>query len=818
MIRNYLIIAWRSLRRNQGFSLINILGLCAGLTCFMLIMLYVRSESGYDTFHEDSDAIYRVALERKYPGRSRQYAIIPHSFAEAFTQEFPEVENSCRLFFFNNITYVKDGPEVREENHWIWADSTFFDLFSIPLLVGDAQKALSEPNSIVLTEAAAERYFGSDWRSQQVVGEVLDIVANDNDRQITGVCANIPQESHLVGDIIESSKSFGFLEQPNYINFSAYTYLRLNPQANVAALESRIPDLVVKYASGPVLESFGVDYAQYQQQGNGYRYFLQPLPDIYLDSNLENEMKPPGSRSRIHFFVLIAILIIAIAAINFMNLSTARSTNRAREVGIRKTLGSERGQLIRQFLFEAVVLAVVAGLLAVIITALLLPAFNQLTHKALSLQEITQPSFLAMVGMLILGTGLIAGIYPALFLSGFSPLQAMRGKVDGGKGSLLLRNGLVVFQFSISIFLIVATMMVYRQLQFTQNKQLGFSKDSLVTLQSTGRLDGVETETFKNQLKNIPGVVAVGGCSNQPGESFPGTSFRAQGASETTTGSAIWIDEGYLDCMAMELVDGRAFSEEYEDSTSMLINQSAMREMGLTNPIGTQVTTQDDFLNADPENPTQYTIVGVVDDYHFQSLHHQITPLFFLHNSRNFTPGSDNQIPVRLQGENVPAALAAIEKIWNRFEPETPFRHAFLDHQWAALYDQEVTSRKVFGLFSLLAIFIACLGLLALANYMTEQRIKEIGIRKVLGATTGGIVALLSRNYILLVGLSILIAVPLAYYFLDQWLQGFAYRASLAWWVFATGGLIAIIIAGSTVAYTGIRAAISDPMKSLKSD
>ncbi|MDH3649559.1 MAG: ABC transporter permease [Saprospiraceae bacterium] len=819
MYKNYLVTAWRNLVRNKGYTLINILGLAIGLTCFILIILYVKSELGYDSFHEEADQIYRVALERKYPGRSRHYAIIPHSFAQSIEDDIPEVKESCRLFYFaQNTVFIKQGEDVREETRFMWADSTFFEVFSLPLLSGDPASALVEPNSLVLTESMAEKYFGQQWKSLNILGELIDFPQTEDDPKVTGVCADFPANSHMIADFLMSSSSMNFLEQPNYINFSAYTYLLLNDNAKPAQVEAKLPDLVTRYASGQILTQFGVQYEEYQRQGNGYRYFLQPLRSIYLNSNLESEMKPPGSRSRIYFFTLIAILIITIAGINFMNLSTARSATRAREVGIRKTMGSDRAQLVYQFLTEALIIAIFAGIIALVASMTVLPFFNGITSKELDWTSIVELKSIGLFTGLVLLVGLLSGLYPALFMSGFRPLQAIRGRLMKQTGGLGLRNALVVFQFGISVFLIISTMMVYRQLQYTQNKDLGFVKESVVTLRNAGGMTVSESETFKNELRQVPGILAVGGCSNQPGDLFFGMSMRANGAIETTTGSGLIVDERYIDCMKMNVVDGRSFSEDFGDSLSIMINESAVREMDLEDPVGKIVTSQDGFLNPDPENPQEYRIVGIVGDFHFQSLHHRISPLFLIHNDRNFNAGVDNLVTVRLKTQNLTSTLQEMENLWRRTQPATPFRYSFLDQQWAHLYDQEITSRKVFSLFSLLAIFIACLGLLALASYMTEQRIKEIGIRKILGASIGGIVGLLSKNFLKLVIVSIIIAVPLAYYFLNNWLNSFAYRTSLSWWVFGLAGVIALLIAGLTVSYTTIRAALSNPMNSLRNE
>ncbi len=815
MLKNYLTIAWRNIIRNRGYAFVNIIGLAIGIACFSLIMLYVNDELGFDKFHRKGDRIYRVALERKYPGRSRHYAIIPPGYAAAFQNDLAEVEMTCRLLYIGAGGFLlKQGENVYEEDFAIWSDSTFFDMFDIPLLKGNADDALRQPNFVVLTESSARKYFGD----ADPVGKVLDIVQNENDLRVTAVCADVPQNSHLRFDMIMSSSSLQFIQEPNYINFSAYTYLLTKEGADPKALEAKIPDLVVKYASGPVLRNFGVNYEEYQRQGNGYRYFLQPLRDIYLGSNLESELRPSGSKQRVHFFMAIAVLIIIIACINFMNLATARSAMRAREVGIRKTLGSPRHQIALQFLSEALLITGVAVVLAWTIDRLALPFFNQLTDKAFTVSHLLQPGFLGLMLLVMVVTGLLSGSYPAAALSAFKPLDVVRGRFASTRKGALLRNGLVVFQFGVSVFLIISTILVYRQLAFTQNKNLGFDKESLISIRVGGGFTAQKSETLKEQIRHVTGVEAVSGCSTQPGQDYFGVSFRPQGANETTTGSGILVDEGYIECMKMEIVDGRSFSEDFSDTLSIVVNEAALREMEITDPIGKTLTSNSNLFNAANDSMVAYSIVGVVKDFHFQSLHHVISPLFFIHNQRGFIPGVDNLITVRLKPGDIQGSLRNIEGLWKQAQPETPFGFAFLDREWAHLYEREMTTRRVYGFFSLLAIFIACLGLLALAAFTTEQRTKEIGIRKVLGASISGIVGLLSKDFLKLVLIALLVASPIAWYLMNQWLQGFAYRINIDWWVFVLSGAIAVLIAFLTVSFQSVKAAVMNPVESLKNE
>ncbi|MCB9294736.1 MAG: ABC transporter permease [Lewinellaceae bacterium] len=818
MWQNYLKIAWRNLLRNRSYALVNILGLAVGLACFMFIILYVQDELSYDRWQERGDRIYRMALERKYPGRSRHYAIIPPGYGEVLKKEFPEVEEACRLFFFEEFGIVlKRGSEVFKEEQVVWADSSFFELFSIPLLKGDARTVLARPNTAVLTEKLAKKYFGDE----NPVGKVLEQPQAEQGLEVTGVCADVPENSHLRFGLLVSSATLDMLagaDAPNFVNFSAYTYLLLHPGASPEQLERKFPELVVKYASGQVLSQFGVNYEEYQRQGNGYRYFLQPLPDIYLDSKLEAEIRAPGSRRQVYFFTAIALLILVIASINFMNLATARSAGRAREVGIRKTLGSSRSAISLQFFAEALLIGLVSGVLAYGINLLALGPFNDIAGKAMPAERLYRWPFLLTVAGAAAATGLLSGIYPALALSAFRPVEVLRGKAMQQTKGVGLRNALVAFQFSISIFLIACTIVVYRQLAFTQNKDLGFDKEQVVSLKGADNLDARENETFKEALSKLPGVAAVSGCSSQPGQQYFGISFQPPGAEEMTTGSGLIVDEGYVECMSMKLAAGRSFSEAFADSLSILVNEAAVREMGLENPVGARLTSPDGFLNKVEGERTVYTIIGVLEDFHFQSLHHPISPLFLVNHQQNFMPEVDNLITARLEAGDIQGTLQRIERLWEEQQPELPFQYAFLDRDWAELYDKEMAAREVFGLFSLLAIFIACLGLLALAAFTVEQRTKEIGIRKILGASVAGILGLLSRDFLRLVALALALATPLSWYAMKVWLDGFAYRTTLAWWAFALAGALALGIAFLTVSYHSLRAALGNPVEALRNE
>lgn len=810
MLRNHLKLAFRHMWRKKGYTLINILGLAIGIACFLLIFLFVWDESSFDKFHEKGEDIYRVALDRKYPGRMRSYAIIPHSYAEMMETDLPEVKEAVRLFYFQgNALSFKANDNVFEEPEAMWADSQFFELFSIPLLSGETATALNKPNTVVLTESAANKYFGT----QDPIGKVLDIPGTPDDLVVTGICGDVPPNSHLRFNMLISSSSFDFLQTPNFVNFFAYTYLWLEPGTDPAAVEAKFPQMVRKYAGGPIQRQFNVSYDDYIAAGNGYDYYLQPLQDIYLTSNLENEIKPPGSTTRNYIFGIIGLFILVIAIINFMNLSTARSTERAQEVGIRKTLGVRPKQLINQFLSEAILVSLFSLVLSLVLLVFMLPLFNDLSGKTFTLGQMMGWRSVVLLPLLALGIGLLAGSYPAAVLSRFRPIEVLKGKLTATRHGIALRNGLVVFQFMISVILIISTIIVFNQLQFIRNKELGFNQEKVLSLRGANVLN-TQTEAFKEELLKLPEVSEVGGCNTMPGEAFFGTSFRKEGDTETAFGSGITIDEDFINCLEMELLDGRNFSDAFNDSLSLLINETAIKELQMENPIGKRLITINANFQTGEETLTTYTIVGLVKDFHFQSLHQAISPVYFFHNENE--TGASNVLSLRLQANDLQQTIQKVENIWTRFSPDQPFRYSFLEGDLSSLYVAEQVSQRIFGLFSLLAIFIACMGLLGLAAYITLQRTKEIGIRKVLGASTANLISLLSKDFLKLVFIALLLGSPLAWFAMNKWLENFAYRVDVNWTVFLLAGFLSIIIAFITISFQAIKTARANPIKALK--
>ncbi|MBI2731616.1 MAG: ABC transporter permease [Sphingobacteriales bacterium] len=819
MIKNYFKVAIRNLLKRKGFTLINVLGLATGMTVCMLIVLFIQSELSYDTQHKKGDSIYRVALERYYPGRSTSYAIIPQSIGEAIKTEYPEVLDYTRVFNFggNGNFFLKFGDKVFEEKRVMAVDTNFFNVFTANTLFGDAATALAKPNSAVVTETAANKYFGS---ASDAVGKEFKTDGNNDSTNhfvITAVVKDWPENSHFLFDILLSDNTFPFIKRPNYINFSAQTYLLLNKNASYKSLEAKFPEIIKKYVAGEISKNFAQSWEDFAKAGNGYRYFLQPLKKIHLISDLEAEFKPNGSMTAVYMFAIVAVFILFLACINFVNLSTARSVERAKEVGIRKTFGSERKALMSQFLTESVIISFISMLVAFGLIVLLLPVFNKLSGKEMSVLYFLQPQWILIFTGFAVVTGFIAGLYPAFILSSFNPIEVLKGRFKSNRAGLMLRNGLVVFQFAISVILIIATIVVNYQMTFMLGDKLGFKKDHVIVIERTDLLDKQLT-AFKTEVEGLSGVQSATGTSTLPGnQNFFGVSYQPEGTKSPMTGRGIIVDEDFAKTLGLELKEGRFFSKDFStDTLGVVLNERAVKELGLTKPIGARLTTSDDFLNAPDGSPYVYTVLGVVKDFHFHSLHEPISPLVFSNNKK--FGGFAGLVALRINGDQFKSVLSSLENSWKKFVKERPFHYYFLDQSLADQYKAEQTTQKVFTIFSVLAIFIACIGLLGLAAYATHLRKREISIRKVLGASTGKITTMLSADFLKLVIIASVIAFPVAWLVMNKWLQDFAYRVNIAWWIFAIAGTLAVLIALFTISMQAIKAAVTNPVKSLRTE
>jgi putative ABC transport system permease protein len=815
MLKNYFKVAIRSLLKRKSFTVINILGLATGMAVCLLIVLFIQDELSYDNFEKNGDNIYRVVLERKYPGRSTSYSMIPLSIGEAIQHEYPEVLQSTRLFDFlgNGYFMVKIGDKNFEERHVLSADSNFFSVFTAKLLKGNSETALQNPNAAVINETTAKKYFGS---VENAMGKTFE---SDNAAQflITGVCKDWPHNSHFTFDILISNATNPFIRQPDYTSFSAHTYLLLNPHTSPQALEAKLPHIIEKYVAGDIEKSFGVSYQQFQAAGNGYHYYLQPLKKIHLISDLEGELRPNGSLRSVYIFSIIAIFILVIACINFINLSTARSVERAKEVGIRKTFGSEKKSLITQFLLESVLVSLLSIVVAALLILVLLPVFNNVSGKELSVTYFMAPAKILMLIAFAVLIGLIAGLYPAFILSSFNPIMVLKGRFKSNRFGLALRNSLVVFQFAISVILIICTIVVNRQMRYMLGDKLGFKKDHIIEIKRADLL-GDKVKSFNNELSGISGIETVSNASSFPGQGgFFGIAFQAVGVKEPMTGRAVIADDQYAALLDLQLKEGRFFSKDFStDTLAVIVNEKAVQELGLKQAIGARLTTTNNNLNAPDGKQYQYTVIGVAKNFNFQSLHQKIEPLVFV-NAEKFKR-AQGTTGVRIKGDNFKSTLLSIENSWKHFVPGSPFHYEFLDRSLADQYTTEQTTQRVFTIFSTLTIFIACIGLLALAAYATQLRLREISIRKVLGASVSNIIGMLSRDFLKLIIISALVAFPLAWWAMHQWLENFAYRTEIPWWIFLIAGLIAVLIALFTISFQAIKAAIANPVESLRSE
>lgn len=817
MFRNYVKVAFRNLLKRKGFSLINISGLATGMAVCLLIILFIQSELSFDKQHEKANDIYRVVLERSYPGRSTSYSIIPQSIGGAIKAEYPEVLESTRLFNLtgNGGFFLRIGEKTFDEKRVLAADSNFFRVFTSKMLHGDATTALEKPNSAVLNETTAKKYFGT----ADAVGKQFETDGNDTTLtyMVTGVVADWPDNSHFLFDMLISTNTFQFVRRPNYTSFAAYTYLLLSPNSSYKGLEAKFPGVIKKYVSPEINRIFNQSWEDFQKAGNGYKYYLQPLTKIHLISDLEAELRPNGSMTAVYIFAVVAVFILSLACINFINLSTARSVERAKEVGIRKTFGSEKKALIGQFLIESIMVSFAGMLLAFGLIILLMPAFNAISGKELTISYFLQPAWLLILAAFVLITGFVAGLYPAFVLSSFNPIMVLKGRFKSNRHGLALRNGLVIFQFAISVILIISTIVVNTQMNYMLGNKLGFKKDHVIVVE---RADLVEDQfaAFKNELLGISGVESASGTSTMPGnQNFFGATWREVGSKSPMTGRGMIVDEDYHKTLGLELKEGRFFSKDFStDTLAVVLNEKAVKELGLKTAIGSRLTSTTGLFNGPNDAVYTYTVVGIVKDFHYHTLHEPISPLVIA-NSKKFGGGS-GLLALRVTGDNFKTSLASIGNVWEKFVKEKPFNYYFLDRSLADQYKAEQTTQTIFTIFSGLAIFIACIGLLGLAAYSTQQRTREISIRKVLGASESSIIAMLSKDFIRLVLISSAIAFPIAWWGMNKWLEDFAYRVNVGWWIFIVAGVAALLIALFTVSTQALKAAFTNPVKNLRAE
>ncbi|MFZ1370232.1 MAG: ABC transporter permease [Ferruginibacter sp.] len=818
MIKNYFKIAWNNLKRNKVFSFINIFGLSVGLASCMLITLYIINELSYDRYQQHGDQIYQVATTFIQQGKETKMPNTPAPLAMAMQQEFPEVEQSTRLMglFAEDKTllqYKEQDGEAKSfyETKGYLADSTFFRMFTYEFIEGNPASALNDPNTVVLSAEIAEKLFGKNSALNKLI-HISSSSNGDHDFLVTGVFKPNEQPSHIDARFFLSMKG-GDMEtyiRENGNNFANnnmfFSYLQVKPGSNIKNLVAKFPAFIDKYA-GKDLKAQGFDKKQ----------FLTALKDIHLRSGLTSNVTPPGSMTYLYILASIALFTLLIACINFMNLSTARSSKRSAEVGIRKVLGAEKGSLVRQFLGESVFMSLIAFVFAFTLTELLLPAFNSVSGKDLSLSFSQDSLIIAVFFLLSVITGLIAGSYPAFYLSSFKPIKVLKGRFSNSLAAVSLRKGLVVFQFIISVVLIIASVVISNQMRYLRSADLGFEKDRQIIIPLRSGVAKNMYTSFKNELSKQPQVLGVGASLYNPGIFNPSDNLMYKEGQTMADAKRVrmnLVDAGYLNTLQIKPVTGRVFSADFPGDTSyrMVLNETAVKEIGFASP--QEAVNKKVYFDYQGTN-YNFEIVGVVKDFHFEDLHLPITPYGY---QLNNTSNEFNYMLIHAGPGDLGALLRSIETSWHTLNPNEPFEYSFLDDDFQKNYEAETRLSSIVSYFTLIAILICCLGLFGLATFSAEQRIKEIGVRKVLGASVAGIVALLSKDFLKLVVIAIVIATPLAWYVMHKWLQDFAYRIHISWWIFLLAGIIAAVIAFVTISFQAIRAANANPVKSLRTE
>jgi putative ABC transport system permease protein len=812
MIKNYLKIAWRNLVKNKTFSLINISGLASGLACFILIALYVADELSYDRYNDKAGRIYRINADIVFGGNKLHLAVASDPMGAALKKDYPQVEEYVRFYSSNGSKLVKKGNDFIRENNVAHADSTLFNVFTLPAVAGDTRIALNEPNTVVISESTAKKYFGTT----DAIGKTIE--TDDEGKtlyKVTAVIKDIPHNSHFNFDMIFSMDNVDY-QWGNFLSHNHQTYLLLKPGTDYKAFEKNFKQFVEKYVVPQAAQFMQIkSMDEFEKSGNKLEYSLMPLTEIHLRSDRFPELGINGNIQYVYIFSAVALFVLILACINFMNLSTARSASRAKEVGIRKVMGSEKRFLIRQFLTESFLTTILSTILAIGLAWLCLTWFNNLSGKQLLISDLLQTKYLIFLIALPFLVGLLAGIYPAFVLSAFNPITVLKGKLSSGLKKSALRNALVITQFTTSIFLIAATIIVFRQLNYIQTKKLGFSKDQVLIINGTNAL-GNNKDAFKNEISKLTGVKgsAYAGYLPVSGSSRNDNSYSPEAAMTSQNGINMqtWnIDYDYIPFMQMQIVKGRNFSREFgTDSNATIINESTARLLGWKDPIGKKLYTF--YQDRIGTRLIYREVIGVVKDFHFESMKENIGPLCFRLADNSWVTA------FKVSSSNIKELVGTIENKWKTMTAGVPFSYQFMDEAFDNMYRVEQRTGKLGLTLAVIAILIACLGLFGLATYTAEQRIKEIGVRKVLGATISNIISMLSKDFLKLVLISSIIAFPVAWWAMHKWLQDFAYRINIGWWIFLASALIALLIALITVSSQAIKAALANPVKSLRTE
>ncbi len=805
MIKNIIKHSIRALNRQKGYVLINIIGLSIGIACSLLISLFVINELSYDEFNIKKDRIFRVNLHGKIGGQEAHVSSTACPIAPTMKDEFPEVEDFCRMNFWGE-TVVKYNEQNFTESAFAQADSAFFKIFSIPLIKGNVETVLNAPYKLVISESTAKKMFGNE----DPIDKMIKVGTDTALYKITGVMKDVPDLSHFHVNMLGSFVTSPRANDNQWLSNSFSTYVLLKDGNMEQAVNEKFHPMLVKYV-GPVVEQFfGISFDDFLNKGNEYSLRLQKLTDIHLDPSIEHEVKPASDPKFLYIFGGIAILIIVIAAINFMNLSTAQAAKRAKEVGIKKVSGSTKGMLISQFLTESLFLSFVSLIIAILIIELTLPFFNSILNSNLELNYIK--NWYTIPGLIVISVivGFLAGSYPAFFLSKFKPVSVLKGSIKDSMKNGKLRSILVVLQFAISIILIIGTLIIFKQINFMLNKDMGFDKERLMIIRRASVLES-KVKTFKEELLKLPGVTNVSASTAAPMHNNNGNGYTMEGRDqESFLLETNWVDYDYFDTYNIKLKEGRLFDKEHStDKEACIVNYSAVQNFGLENPFETRFNVPTD----DPNDKRYMPIIGIVEDFHFRSLQSRIEPYMLRFKNDDILWGYVN---VRLAKDAPKNTVKSIENIWKDFTLNEPLQYFFMDEDLNHIYNEEQQNAKLSIVFTILAIVIASLGLFGLTSFTVEQRTKEIGIRKAMGASVGNIFYIISKEIILLVAISTVIAWPLVYFVATNWLQNYYYKVSLNAFDFLIGFIIAIVIAITTISYRTIKAARLNPATSLR--
>lgn len=807
---NHIKISYRNLLKNKVYAFINILGLSVGIASVMLIAIYVNYETSYDKFFEDSERIHRVALHRIYPNRTKDFGTSSIMLAPTLKNNYPQIEAVTRLhrlFFTNEVNVtIAENNEAFVETQFLFADSAYFKVFSYEFIAGTPATALDNLNSVILTESTANRYFGKE----DALNKTINI--NGQPLQVTGVIKDIPANSHVHFDLLGSIFSLQFLNnaiaQSSWVNPWVYTYAKLKEGVNPAIFEAELPALVDKYGAASIASSDGADY---KEKGHAFEYFLQPIESIHLGSQLDVEVEANSDIAYVYVLSAIALIILTISSINFVNLSIARSTERAKEVGIRKVMGSNRAALVWQFLTESIFVCFIGSIVSILLVFIAIPRFNEALGTSLDFTVIVQP----VVGIILLTfigiIGIVSGFYPAMVISALQPSHVLKGSYKSSGKGVLLRNGLITLQFIVSIVMIAGSIIVDQQMTFLKSKSLGFNQENLLVIKQSAALN-TNYNAFRNELLSMSEVSAVGGAIYMPGD-FHGSAvydiIDTPDAPDVRM-STVTIDDDYIGAMEFEVLMGRGYDSNFNDSLTVVINEAAMHAMGVENPIGMKMQSK----SLGNQNAPVLTIVGVLKDYNFSSLHSQIEPVALLNGNTRFIPSAT---AVRVKSSNFDNTLQQIQEKWSALTENT-FNYSFLNEDLQRQYEADRHTASVFDIFTYIAVIMSCTGLFGLATYIVNQRSKEMSIRKVLGASLPHIIRVFSREFLMLIALAFLLATPLAYFTLSSWLANFAYHVNPGVKAFALAGSVTLVLVLITVSYQAIRVALVNPVKILRSE